>query len=83
MDSLRDFSNGTISTELAKEIVQNSSFYQNLANSLGNTELMYVYPTQGTLICNLIMCEDPNIRRRFMSLKGDFNTRLKQFTKEE
>jgi hypothetical protein len=81
--SFRDFNNGAISPEFAKEIVQNSPFYQNLANSLGNTELMYVYPTQGALVCNLIMCEDPNIRRRFMSLKGNFNTRLKQFIKEE
>lgn len=66
-----------------KEAVEQSSFAAELKRQVPDLTIMYAYPGPNGIIVNAVVSEDQDLVAKFMSLEGNFNTRLEQLTQEE
>lgn len=66
-----------------KEAVEQSSFATELKRQVPDLTIMYAYPGPNGIIVNAVVSEDQDLVAKFMSMTGNFNTRLEQLTQEE
>lgn len=61
----------------------NSSFIQDLRNSLPANDIVSAYKADRNGIVSFIICDDASIRERFINDSGSYSDRLSKFTQEE
>lgn len=64
--------------------IKETDFYKSIKDKYGDSfHFLATYTTGEDVIVNGVICEDPNLVERFISMSGNFNDRLRNFTEEE
>lgn len=64
--------------------IKETDFYRSIKDKYGDSfHFLATYTTGEDVIVNGVICEDPNLVERFISMSGNFNNRLRNFTEEE
>ena len=64
--------------------IKETDFYKSIKDKYGDSfHFLATYTTGEDVIVNGVICEDPNLVERFISMSGNFNNRLRNFTEEE
>lgn len=64
--------------------IKETDFYKAIKDKYGDSfHFLATYTAGEDVIVNGVICEDPNLVERFISMSGNFNDRLRNFTEEE
>lgn len=64
--------------------IKETDFYKSIKDKYGDSfHFLATYTTGEDVIVNGVICEDSNLVERFISMSGNFNDRLRNFTEEE
>lgn len=74
----------SVTKERLEELVSNTNLFRAIKDHYPSMELIGAYFTDPkTITANLIICDNAELRQRFLSMEGDFGSRLKRLLPEE